>query len=483
MQDSTGATAVANESLTVVGPPSQVNITGVTVNSGSTDSQLATVTTDNGSQIGMWGDKDSNGMVTALRSIALQTPGATPTTSTFTMDGSGNLVQFQPGDGTVFNLTWQNATTATVVAYTADGTAIIGPVQITVPPAASAAKARQHTVMTRAAGGLPPSPPNDQNDFQVQVTHCGKPAEDAAVSLQVTSPLFPTARFLNAEQTVPLGTYYAQIPVVIPDSVVASTVSYCDSAADWVGFLYNQWTSTKNAISTTCTVMTTAAVVSSLVTGPAGLAIAAEIETACGVALDSWLFIGGVAAVTSPQTPPPPSPLRAICDKGVPYVADLINDTIVFIQATATIPGQPASISQNLAYAGQGPFGSITINFDTGGACDIQGNWNGGWSRVDGQGEIHAGALGAAISDSIATTGVYDVALTVTDSNGSTNYTFTGEPTGEDSTGTFFNFGPAVIDGVTGTAEGYLTPDGRALSGSYVGNASGAIGGFSMVKQ
>jgi hypothetical protein len=179
-------------------------------------------------------------MVTALRSIALQTPGAaTPTTSTFTMDGSGNLVQFQPGDGTVFNLTWQNATTATVVAYTADGTAIIGPVQITVPPAASAAKARQHTVMTRAAGGLPPSPSNDQNDFQVQVTHGGKPAEDAAVSLQVTSPLFPTARFLNAEQTVPLGTYYVQIPVVIPGSVVASTVSYCDSAADWVGFLYN----------------------------------------------------------------------------------------------------------------------------------------------------------------------------------------------------------------------------------------------------
>lgn len=473
--DNVGTTASVTGALSVIGPQANVNITGVTLHSGSTDPQFATITTNDGSQTDLWGDKDANGMVTALRNIKAQSGGTTPTSTIFALDSSANLVQFQTGDGTVFNISWQTPTTATVVAYTSDGTAIVGPVQITLPASAAAANRRLR------AKGASLLTTGVANDFQVQVNHCGKPAADATVNLSVEGSLTPnTIEDILAEQTS-LGTYDAQIPVLIPSSVVASTVSFCDTVANWASQFIGNWSNAKSLLAQTCMIMTATAAVSSLATGPAGLAAAAEIEAACVVGLQAWYQVDVLVGAVSP--PVQSNGLKKFCDTGIPAVANLINDSIVFVQVTASIPGQPAQTTTNASYGGQGPFSPVTINFDTGGACDIQGNWAGGWSRVDRQGKVHEGGLTAAIADSIATAGAYDVVLTVTDSNGSANYTFPGEPTGENSLGTFFDFGPAVIDGVSGTAEGVLTPDGKALSGSYVGDAPGAIGGWSMIKK
>lgn len=84
-----------------------------------------------------------------------------------------------------------------------------------------------------------------------------------------------------------------------------------------------------------------------------------------------------------------------------------------------------------------------------------------------------------SITDTL-TPDAYDIDLSVTDSKGTTGATFPGVATSETDLGYTFGFGPVVIDGVTGTAAGYLTPDGKAMSGSFT--APGAAG-WSMSKQ
>lgn len=84
-----------------------------------------------------------------------------------------------------------------------------------------------------------------------------------------------------------------------------------------------------------------------------------------------------------------------------------------------------------------------------------------------------------SITDTL-TPDAYDIDLSVTDGKGTTGATFPGVATSETDLGYTFGFGPVVIDGVTGTAAGYLTPDGKAMSGSFT--APGAAG-WSMSKQ
>jgi hypothetical protein len=192
-------------------------------------------------------------------------------------------------------------------------------------------------------------------------------------------------------------------------------------------------------------------------------------------------------AVLSGVSPSTTSLFRMFCDTGIPAIANLINDSTVLVQVTATIPGQPAKTGSLTPYSGQGSFpGSglapLLINFDKGGACDIKGNWKGGWSR-NGVQEVHTGSLAATVADLAATPGAYDVVLTVTDDHGSAGYNFSGEPTDENQLGTFFGFGPISAGGETVTARGVLTPDGKALSGGFTGTAAGGSGGWSMIKQ
>jgi hypothetical protein len=122
------------------------------------------------------------------------------------------------------------------------------------------------------------------------------------------------------------------------------------------------------------------------------------------------------------------------------------------------------------------------MNFDQGGVCDLAGNWSGACNRIDQQGKSHSGALSAGIADT-STQDSYNVNLAITDSNGTTDYTFSGQQTSESDLGFIFGFGPATIDGVTGTAVGVLTPDGKAMSGYYAGQAPGSSGGWSLIKQ
>jgi hypothetical protein len=486
VQDSVGSVAMGNQSIDVVDPQS-LSITGVTIHPGSTDPQLATITTSDGSQVDLWGDKDANGLAIAARTIQVQTAGASPSSTTFTLDSSGNLIQFQGTNGTVFNLSWQ-ANVGTVVGYTPDGNAIVGPFQITLPTAASAIQTsalnRQRSVRAATATSVP------LNDFQVQVNHCSKPAQDATVKMSLADSLQPSVSLstIYAEQSAP-GIYDAQIPVLIPSAVQATAVSYCDSVAaalQPIADLVSAFTTAQSAVNLVC-----ATIVAVPVIATDGLVapVAAEVYEGCVVAIGATSILGavynGVQLASGLQGP---SPLRSYCDNGIPAIANLINKGVIFVEVTASIPGQAPITASSPAYGGQGPFpGSglspIVVNFNTGGACDIVGNWSGGWSRVDGQGTTHTGTLSAAIANSAATPGTYVVDLTVTDSHGATRYIFPGTPTEENQLGTSFGFGPAVVEGVSGTAEGFLVPNGTAMGGTFAGQAKNAAGGWNMIKQ
>jgi len=484
VQDSTGTTATASETITIIGTP-QVNITGVTVHPDSPDSQFVTVTTDDGSQIEMWGDKDSSGMAADLRSLRVQTSDGT--TSTFSFDSTGHLLQFGPSTGTVFNLNWQSDTSATVVAYTADGTAIAGPLQISlasspatnsVPAIGKLAGDPKGTSRRRSKTldiGLDTEVP--QNNFEIQVNRCGLPFDGAVVALSVQSSVLPTSSLAIGPLTGS-GTYDIAVPVAIPSSVVAPTVAFCDSVANYVSSFITYWSNDKVALAQTCMVMTAAAVITS---GPAGLAAATEIEAACVAALGALYEADAIEGVVSPSTP---AVLESYCNNGIPAVAAAINATTVSIQATVQLPGiQPVTLGPT-PYGGLGPFpGSgvlppLVVNVDTLGVCDIAGSWAGGWSRIDQMGMVHSGGLSAGITDT-STPDTYDVALTVTAKSGSGSTNFSGVATSETDLGDTFSFGPAVFDGYTGTAVGYLTPDGKTMSGSYTPAIDGA---WSMIK-
>jgi Putative Ig domain len=470
VQDSGGNLASASESITIIASP-QVNITTVTVHTDSPDPQFATIVTDDGSQINLWGDKDSNGLPTTVRTVQVQGPSGN--SATFNFDTNGNLVQWGTGSGTVFSLDWQSSTVANFVAYTADGTAIVGPTQITFPSTATYALRRIR------AGRIRPNvlDPVALNTFEVQVNRCGKPVVDASVELSVQSALMPSPQFVTA----PLpsdGTYEMDVPVLISNSVVATATDLCDYTATVLAPISKAQT----IIATGCMIATTATVIAS-----DGLALPAEaaIDAECVAAAGLWYE---VTAVMNAVSPSPTSLLQNFCTNGIPAVVHAINSSTVNITVTASVPGNPAQTVGPTSYSGTGPFPGtgivppIVMNFDLGGVCDIAGNWSGGWTRVGQSGRVHSGALSAGITNT-STPDSYDVSLAVTDSSGTNNYTFSGEQTSESDLGFTFGFGPATIDGVTGTAVGFLTPDGRAMSGYYAGQAPGSSGGWSLIKQ
>ena len=484
VQDSAATMATGNESITIAGPTAgapQANITGLTVYPDSSDSHYTTVTTDAVAQIDVWGDKDSNGLVTSLRSLRVQ--GSNGTLNTFSFDSTGRLVRFSDESGTTFNLSWQSNTAATVVAYTTSGSAIAGPMQLTLSSAATAMHPTQSKTKSSpvdmSATALPHAGALPSNIFEVQVNRCGKPFDSALVTVLANDTL-SVPRVSDASVTGS-GTYDVAVPVTVPNSVIASTIVFCDSVADWFQPfqpLLQSWSNAKISVGQICMGLTAAAVVASDL---AVLPAEAELDAACVGALGSLYEVQAVMSAVSPTMP---SPYKNWCDTGIPAVANAINAATLTVSATVTIPGAP---SESLGpYVGSSFPGSglppAVVNFDQVGICGIAGNWQGDWGRVDGQGHSHAGTLAATITDT-PTPDTYDVALSVTDSNGTAGYSFSGVGTSETDIGGLFSFGPAVVDGVTGTAAGYLTPDGKALSGSFTGNAPGGSGGWSMTKQ
>jgi hypothetical protein len=479
VQDSAGTVASTNESIMIAGPSAgaQPNITGLTVYSDSSDSHYTTVTTDDGSQTDMWGDKDSNGMVTSLRSLRVQASDGTA--NTFSFDSTGNLVRFGPENGITFNLDWQGSV-ATVVAYIPSGTAIAGPTQFTLAqtpalalrPAQSAERvAAVRRMATKAMPTLP------SNAFEVQVNRCGKPFDGASVEvIAQDSILLPRLSIAPATGS---GTYDVIVPVTVPNSAIAPTVAFCDTVANWYSSIAQSWSNAKIGLAQTCMIMTTVAVIAS---DGAGLVAAAQINAACLVALGSMYELDAVMATVSSTAP---SSYKTFCDTAVPIAAGAINAATVVVNATVSIPGV-----QTVAL---GPYGSTfpgsglppaVVNIDKLGVCDIAGSWQGGWARSgiihnNGVAVTHSGALAAAITDT-STPDTYNIDLSVTDSRGTNKVSFPGVPTSESDLGYTFNFGPAEIDGVTGTAAGYLTPDGKGMSGNFT--APGAAG-WGLVKQ
>lgn len=466
-----------SSTLTVAAP--QVNISNVTVHTDSPDPQFATIHTSDGTLINIWGAKDSNGLPTAVRTIQVQ--GSNGKSATFNFDTNGNLVQWSSGSGTVFSLDWQSSTVANFVAYTAGGTAIAGPTQISFPTATATA-ARRVIATTPKSEGMETTPkpevldPVASNTFEVQVKRCGRPVVDASVELSVKGSLLPLPQFVDA----PLpsdGTYEMNVPVLIPTSAVASATDLCDYTASVLAPI----TKAQNIIAVGCFAATSATVIASdLAVGPA----AGEIDTECVADLDLMYEVSAVDDVVDPDQP---SLLQTFCSQGIPSIVHATNSSNVQIAVTASVPGNPAQTVGPITYSGTGPFpGSgpeppIVMNFDQGGVCDIAGQWNGSWNRRHKDGTLHLSDLSADVTDT-STPNSYDVDLAVTDSSGITNYSFSGDQTSETDLGFTFGFGPATIDGVSGDAVGFLTPDGKAMSGYYVGLAPGAAGGWSLIK-
>jgi hypothetical protein len=475
VQDSAGTVASTNESIVIAGPSTTPpNITGLTIYPDSSDSHYTTVTTDDGVQMDMWGDKDSNGLAIALRSLRIQASDGTA--NTFSFDSTGNLVQFGPENGTTFNLDWQNGV-ATVVAYIPSGTAIAGPAQFTLAQTTASAKRKAALSTKRQAAAmriLSKDTTLPSNTFEVQVNRCGRPFDGAQVSvIAQDSILLPR---LSIAPVTGSGTYDVIVPVTVPNSLIAPTVAECD----YIAGLFQGWNNIQTTAAQVCMGLTIVAVVASDL---AVLPAAVEIETDCALALDGIISAYEVSAVMAAISPS--TPYKTYCDTGIPAVASAINSATVTVNATVSIPGV-----QTVAL---GPYGSTfpgsglppaVVNLDKLGVCDIAGSWQGGWARTgiihnNGVAVTHSGALAAAISDT-STPDTYNIDLSVTDSRGTTKVSFPGVPTSESDLGFTFNFGPAEIDGVTGTAAGYLTPDGKGMSGNFT--APGAAG-WGMVKQ
>jgi hypothetical protein len=110
----------------------------------STDSQYATITSNDGSQIDMWGMKDSTRMPTGEQTLQIQLSDGGG--ATYEFDNNGNLLHIFSSDGTLLSFDWQTATTANVVAYLPDGSSVTNgePVSLSAPyaPAAMPTKRR-----------------------------------------------------------------------------------------------------------------------------------------------------------------------------------------------------------------------------------------------------------------------------------------------------------------------------------------------------
>jgi hypothetical protein len=295
------------------------------------------------------------------------------------------------------------------------------------------------------------------------------------VGLFVQSLLMPLPQFVTAPLASD-GTYEMNVPVLIPNSVVATATDLCDYTASVLA----PFSKAQTIIATGCMIATTATVIAS-----DGLALPAEaaIDAECVAAAGLWYEVTAVMNAVSPST----SLLQNFCTNGIPGIVHAINSANVNITVNASVPGNPSQVVGPTSYSGTGPFPGtglvppLVMNFDQGGVCDLAGNWSGGWNRIDQQGKSHSGALSAGIADT-STQDSYSVNLAITD-NGTTDYTFSGQQTSESDLGFIFGFGPAAINGVTGMAVGVLTPDGKAMSGYYAGQAPGSSGGWSLIKQ
>jgi hypothetical protein len=484
--DSTGVAATSLENINVANA-TQSTLTGVTVYPDSTDSQYATITSSDGSQIDIWGLKDSTGMPTGQQSIQIQLRNGSG--ASYEFDNNGNLLHVFSSDRTLVSFDWQNATTANVVAYLPDGTSLTNGAPFTVSASAIASAQTMSRMSPARAAALPDVSSLLPNNFVVQVSRCGQPVFDGNVQLNVSSAKLsfpPRTVFSLPNFPVPGGTVYPpgqfvfSVPVAVPSTVTASAVSMCNAVANdpvfnLISSTYKTFSKTQTVLMGACYALAGAAYSA----GPFGVPLAAEIVETCTLDLTAW-EAAETAYDAGDLVKGNESSLQDFCNTTIPNIANSINSSDPLniqtkIQVTGVSPVYIPSATTSTTYPGTGPFPGIggmpplSYNFNTLGLCALAGTWGGSWSYVGAgsQHRLHQGELSAIITLSTSVSSAYDIQMIVTDSHGTTSYSFPGVLYQESPLGAFFTFGPAAIDGQTGWASGYLGSSGLEISGSF----------------
>ena len=194
------------------------------------DSLIAELTDSLGPALNIFGNRGADGTPVNLTSLDVYDSQKQKTT--FQLDSQGRPSVVQAGNGTVLLFNWTNATHAVVTATSPDG-AVSANTQIDLSGTSNSAREQARHIVR--SGGKPEAifPPNT-TPVQVNVTRCGKPTDDALVSIKVipTGPFSPQPLFgpdvmigQTAEQacqcnlaTPTPGVYYVPIPVPDPDA-------------------------------------------------------------------------------------------------------------------------------------------------------------------------------------------------------------------------------------------------------------------------
>ena len=203
----------------------------------STDSHLFRATTTQGLIVDYYGQRDTNGHVSALTAFQVIPKGGS--TTTYLLDQLGRPVRVTAPNGVVFNLAWQSSTSLVLTAIDPSGS-----VQVSVPVPATTVtgagtNALRAAVLKESVSktAVSVSPLDVTANALVNVRQCGNPVDDADVSLSIVSH---TTGALPSVPGIPLGNgmYSVPIPVYQSNAVsnaVAHLQDFCLAAADVLG--------------------------------------------------------------------------------------------------------------------------------------------------------------------------------------------------------------------------------------------------------
>lgn len=201
----------------------------------STDSHLFRATTTQGLIVDYYGQRDTNGRVSAL--TAFQVVPKTGSTTTYLLDQLGRPVRVTAPNGVVFNLAWQSSTSLVLTAIDPSGS-----VQVNVPISATTVtgtgtNALRADIFKEAVSKTADSPLDITANALVNVRQCGNPVDDADVSLSIVNH---TTGALSSVPGIPLGNGMYSVPIpVYQSNAVSNAVAHlqdiCLAAADVLG--------------------------------------------------------------------------------------------------------------------------------------------------------------------------------------------------------------------------------------------------------
>lgn len=257
----------------------------VTLYSNQSDPLFLSVLNSTGEFTEYYGIKDAEGQVTALTSLRYQEPSGTVSTVHF--DEAGRIKRIATGNGVIFRFNWTSSGSGSAEVVSPDN--LLG---IQIPLSFDGAAVPSPGISVKGATGKGPwglerlsvAPPGATFTTTVRVTQCGKPVNDAEVTLALDGMRLLPTQVIN-------GVYLFQVPH--PNSAVQ--VDLCESVKKILGEVGCDLAQGKRFLSpaeqqVVCTAITVIAVAASEgALAPA----AAAIQAACGPA---WAAVGGLCS-------------------------------------------------------------------------------------------------------------------------------------------------------------------------------------------